>query len=252
MAKDTSNISNWIIALLAVCLIILSGIVAWRSTANSNANTNVNTINVNGDATMQMQPDRADVVLTVQTEYPSALYSQTENANISNNVRNAILALGLNSSDISTSSYSVSINNHYDNNGNLTGITYVTANSIDIELGGSMINDTGSVIDSAVGAGANSVQSVTFSLSDAKQKEAQAELLIEATQAARDKANEIANESGTTIIGVSQISESYVVVNPNTVFDLSGAAVAPTAQPTPISPGQLTVSASVSASYKIE
>jgi len=242
---DRAGASNWTVALLVVGLIALSAIVAWRSLST----VTVSTIDVSGDAQTELQPDKVDVLVTVETESSSALDSQQQNAELTNRVKGGLVTMGINQSQIETSSYYLQLVRHYDKEGNEMNVTYRTTHVLDVKL--TDLSKTGGVIDIAVSMGANRIDGVNFGLSDEKQKEVKSQLLLDAAAAARQKAESIASKSGVKITGVVRINEGSVYVNvPRTYATAGGAEMFKS--DTSITPGQITVTASISASYRIE
>jgi uncharacterized protein YggE len=108
----------------------------------------------------------------------------------------------------------------------------------------------GSVLDAAVGAGANSVQDISFELRPETQEKVKQDALKAATAAARTKAQILATAAGAKLGDIVSLSEnSYIMpylANSKTVMTSADAA------PTPINPAQVTVSASVQLSYELK
>jgi uncharacterized protein YggE len=209
------------------------------------------TLSTSGTVTKTVAPDKVDIVLNVETWSDSAQTSQTDNARISDAVRNALADLGVtnvktlsyyeNEQYIWNSSYS-----RQDKNG------YITVNSLQITL--TDITKAGSVIDAAVNAGANRVQSVSFGLTDSTQNTIKAQALEEATASAKLKAESMAKGLGITLGPVVSISESSYNFYPmikNMDNSSSGSATTSYVPPTQITPGDVTVDASVVAIFEI-
>ena len=112
---------------------------------------------------------------------------------------------------------------------------------------------TGEVIDTAVGAGVNQVDSIIFMVSEDLEQTIRADLLTKAVKKARGDADVVAAASGVTITGVKEISVGGYY--PPVLYEnvRAGAADMKTqaAIPTPIEPGQVKITAQVTASYLI-
>lgn len=116
------------------------------------------------------------------------------------------------------------------------------------------IDDVGTVIDTAVDAGADDVGSVTFTLSDEKRAELREEALRQAIQDARAEAETIADEVGATIAEVTVIDASDGSVSPvrrqvSYAADTAQETEAPT---TSVEPGEVTVTAHARVQYRME
>jgi len=102
--------------------------------------------------------------------------------------------------------------------------------------------DVGRVLDAAVSAGSNTIQEVSFDLKDAQPQQDLA--LTLAIEDASRKA-EVAAEAASVNLGrVLEISEGYGYVaakSQSAVFDMA----------TPIQPGQMEITASVTMTYEI-
>jgi uncharacterized protein len=107
------------------------------------------------------------------------------------------------------------------------------------------LSQSGDVIDSDSEAGANSINSIQFTVSDAKQKELQSQALTKAAEDAKIKAQNIASSLGVRLVKPTHISEGFVSVLPfQRSFDLAEAA-------TEIAPGDVSASATLSVVYEI-
>jgi len=208
-----------------------------------------NLINVNGDAKLSADPEKVEVSLGAETTALTAKESQTDNANIMNDIRNSLKSIGIASKDIKTTQYSLDVVQHWDDKNEKYVIDgYRTTHILKIES--TDINKAGDIIDKAVQSGANKVNGVVFSLTDGKIKELRLSALKQAGTNAKEKADAIANSLGVTITRVNQASEGYVYYQPyNVQKEYAMAASAPA--PTEISPGQIEITASISVSYEI-
>jgi len=154
--------------------------------------------------------------------------------------------------DIKTVSYN--LNEEFQWNDSLKkseSIGYRTTNSIQVTL--TDLSKVGSVIDSAVQAGANSVSSVSFELSQAKQDALKTQALAEAAQNAKAKAASIASGLGVAVGQVYSASESsnyYTPMYRN--YAMESAAPSASGATTPITPGDIEFSATVNVQFEIQ
>ena len=213
-------------------------------------NLNQKLLSVSGSVTKYVTPDKVDITLSVETLDRSAQKSQSDNSTTSNAVRQALSAAGVAASDIKTVSYSENEEfqwNDLTKKSESTG--YRTINEIQVTLTDTTM--AGKVVDAAVQAGANSVSGISFGLTDAKELSIREQALQEASQTAKAKAQSIASGLGVSVGKVHSISESSFYYTPNVkTFDMTNAASGASA-PTPVTPGNVEVDASVSVNFEI-
>lgn len=106
----------------------------------------------------------------------------------------------------------------------------------------------GDVIDAAVEAGANQLQGVQFELHD--DREARAGALREAVERAQQKARVLAEAAEVELGGLIEVRESGVNVRPPEPM-YAGARMAAESAPTPVQPGQMTITANVTLVYRL-
>lgn len=204
-----------------------------------------------GSSEVKVTPDRAQVTVSVQTENADVKIAQSENADRMDAVIKAIKAVGIADADIRTSGYS--IYPVYDDTSSLFGRkvkTYRVTNSVQVTIRD--VTKTGEVIDAAVAAGANQVDSIMFMVSEELEQSLRNEVLGKAVRKARADADIVAAAAGVTITGVKEINVgSYYppVYYENARSAGMDAKVA--SAPTPVEPGQVTISAQISATYLI-
>ncbi len=242
--------SRNIIAICAACLILCAAVCATVSAQASDCPSD-RIISTSATGEMKVNPDRAQVSVSVQTENADVKVAQGENARVMDQVNQALIAAGIPKDDLKTTGYY--IYPVYDDSQGIFGQKvkyYRVTNTLQITL--KDVGRTGEVIDIAVANGANQVDSIVFLLSEEKEQSIRAEVLTKAVNRARSDADAVAAAMGLTITGVKEVSvgSSY----PPVLYDNSrtaGAAEMKAAVPTPIEPGQLTVTAQVSVIYLI-
>ncbi|MDR7544366.1 MAG: SIMPL domain-containing protein [Armatimonadota bacterium] len=100
----------------------------------------------------------------------------------------------------------------------------------------------GRVVDTAVAAGASTVQGISFGLRDPTR--ARIDALARAVRDAREKGEAIAQAAGLRIAGIERIVEEGVAVTPREIRVATGPA------PTPVEPGLVTVTAQVTVTFR--
>ncbi|MCL7413193.1 MAG: SIMPL domain-containing protein [ANME-2 cluster archaeon] len=250
------NISSSLLVLIA--LVVIAGTAsayfvqsssAGTATSGSGDDIKVNTINVGGTGTVSMSPDEAFVYLGVQTQSENAQSAQQENAAKMEKVINALKSAGISEDDMETSGYSIYPMRNYEKpDPTITG--YTVSNQLKVTV--KKIDNVGDVIDVAVDAGANEVQGVSFTLSDTAQQDARKLALENAVKAARADADNLAQALDVAISGPLEITTSggnIPIPYPMPLADMAYAENA-ARTPTPIQPGDVSVTAYVQVIYQ--
>jgi uncharacterized protein YggE len=207
------------------------------------------TIQVSGSGEVYATPDIATVNAGVQTRNADVKVAQQQNAAITDGMIDALVAAGIPGEDIKTVSYTVYP--VYETPTVPFGQKiqyYEVTNSVQVTVRD--VSRTGEVIDIAVANGANTVNSIVFSLSEEREAEFRSEILTMSVKKARADADTLALATGVTITGVKTISVGSVYV-PVTYDNRLATESKAAGVPTPIEPGQIQVTAQVSISYLI-
>jgi len=208
-----------------------------------------NTLFVSGSATANTKADEVIVSLGVETTDKTAEKALLSNSNLMNKVIGALKESGVQPNETSTSTFSINPNYNYSkygDKGNLTGFT--VSNSIQIES--SNINNVSHWIDTAVQAGANTVNDVYFSVSEEKLQNIKNMLLKEAVTNAKKKADIVAAASGLNVAGIKSITVGEIGLPPPVPGPLYAKSVSSDeASSTPILAGEQEISTTISIVY---
>jgi uncharacterized protein len=201
----------------------------------SQSSPTTHTISVSGHGEATATPDMATITVGVQTKSTDAQAALASNSTKLNAVVAAIQSQGVAADHIKTSDLSLYLDSQTND--------YQASHQLTVSL--DSVGKVGSVLDAAVGAGANNTWGVSFGLQDASAQRSQA--LTSAIADARKKANAIAAALNVTVTSVGSASEASYNSPP---IQSGAAARAPNAlSATQVQPGQLTVSADVSVVY---
>jgi uncharacterized protein YggE len=225
-----------IILLLTFCLMLS----AYPDHAFALPETQYKQISVVGTGTVTVVPDVVYVQFGVETVGKTANEALQKNAQIFENVKAAIIKAGVADKDIQT----VQFNTFpiYDDQ-KLTG--YRVQNMVRVTYRD--IKNVGNLLDQLSAAGVNRVDSLSFHTE--KMDEYEIKALDLAVQDARTKAEVLANAAGVRIKGVLAVTEGGAAPPPIVFAQKQRVAeLARTAQ-TEISPGELTIEASVQVVY---
>jgi uncharacterized protein YggE len=206
---------------------------------------------VTGDSTVQAQPDTAILSISVVTQSKRALDAQAENANKSDAVVRAAKASAGANAEVKTSGYVLEPQRVYRENQPPTITGYEARNTVTVTL--SDLTKVGAVIDAASQAGANNIDSVSFTLR--KDRPAKEQALTEATREALGKAQAIAQALGGRIVRIAEVQEEGALPRPLYSAELGRqtAGIAGRAQaPTPIEIGTLDIRSQVQLVVEVE
>ncbi|MFA5357530.1 MAG: SIMPL domain-containing protein [archaeon] len=210
------------------------------------------TLSVSSTVTKKVTPDEVDITLSVETLATLASKSQSDNAALSTRVRDALKGAGIADKDVKTVSYSVYADYEWNDLSRKSEFKgYKTVNSIMITLSDTSM--AGKVVDAAVQGGANSVSSIVFTLSTAKQAETKLLALKDAAAEAKLKASTMADGLGVKVGQLVSASENTYYYAPNVTNVMYSKAAGDSAMAeTPITAGDVDVTASVSAVFEIQ
>ncbi|HEY3415733.1 MAG TPA: SIMPL domain-containing protein [Armatimonadota bacterium] len=211
------------------------------------------TISVTGTATQMVQPDVGIVVLAVQTQADTVAPAVNENNRTSTRVMDAIHGLNIPQLTMRTLGFEVTPmyetlppNRPVPQTPRIVG--YQVTNRIEVRLVNKQTPQLSTaisrVLDAALTAGANRVDSITFDLADPQS--AMLSVLAQATKNARATAMTLATAAGVQLGPLETLSSVPSYYQP---LQAQRAAVAATS--VPIEVGPLTLQASVNAVYGI-
>lgn len=203
------------------------------------------TIVVSGTGRVSVQPDVADVRLGVSVARPTVEAARTEAGRTMEAILAALDAAGVPRSDQRTAMLSVQPRYDY-RDGHAPALTgYDIANVVEVTVRD--LGSLGSVVDGGLGAGATSMDSLTFRLADPAPAEREARL--RAMTEARTRADVLAEAAGLTIQGVADIAEGAPPRSPIPFPKAERMALAADGS-TPVEAGELEVSVTVTVTYR--
>jgi uncharacterized protein YggE len=233
-----------------IMLLGLMLLVALVLPAFAQDDANVSKLIVQGEGKVFAAPDMVTIVLGVETHNASAAGAVAENAILMTNTTNALLAAGIEEKDIQTSTYSLTTVPEEGPMPTAAGSTketkppeFIATNRVTVRLNNT--GDVGKVLDAAVAAGSNNIQSISFDLRDPSPEKDRA--LTMAIEDASRKAGVAASAAGVELGRILEVSEGYSFVSARS----EAATFALAAPTTPISPGEMEVTASVTMTYEI-
>ena len=195
----------------------------------------------------RVAPDMATINLGVQTDAPTAAEALKANGVRMNQVMAALKKAGIAERDIQTSNLNLNAQYVYEQNQppKLTG--YQASNQVTITVRD--LTKLGGAVDATVGAGANTVNGISFGLADPRAAEDAARL--EAVKALQAKAELYGRATGYKAVRLVNLSEGggYAPAPPPVPM-MAFAAKREMADSTSIAGGELKVRIDVSAVYE--
>lgn len=206
------------------------------------------TLTVSGQGTVRLVPDLAHLSFGALTRATTAHEAQARNAQLMANVIQALRGAGIPEAQMRTGGFSLSpVWEHPE--AKLRGgpatpqiVGYQVTNILHVHT--TQLQQSGTLIDTAIRAGANTVQGIRFGVADTTA--ANLEALTRAHAHARAKADRLAAAAGLTVAGIRSMDESgsFSPMPPMMEFARMTADVA-----TPILPGEQELTAHVTVKF---
>jgi uncharacterized protein YggE len=199
------------------------------------------TITASGEGRREMEPDKATIVLGVETRARTPAAAASANADRMTAIRAALTRASVAARDIATARYSL----HFEVGRTPADTQYVATNMVTVTT--RQLDQVGRLIDTGLGAGANNINSLQYDLSD--RTAAQAGALADAVTNAKRQAEIMAEAAGGRLGELIELGTQPGEYRPFFAADVAMRMQAGAA-PTPVSPGAVMVSASVSGRWR--
>jgi uncharacterized protein YggE len=186
---------------------------------------------------------------------PTAKRAQEENARLMSTVKEALKNSGVKDDEMETINYNMWPQERWDPEEQKTVPDgYMVQHTLKVTT--KDVTHVGAMIETAITAGANGLESINFKLSDKKQEDVNSEALAQASTNAKSKAESIAAGLGVRIKGIVAVSESNVGYDyyPRPVYAMAmeKAAGGMDYSENVVSPEAVRVSATIGIVYEIE
>lgn len=232
--------AGWAMALAATAMTAAPAARAQAPEARERA------IVVSASGDVQVTPDAAEIVLAVESVGTTAKEAGQSNAQLMQRVIAAVAAAGVPRDSVVTRDYSIHPEYADSKAGEPPRIRgYRASNQVVVKA--PSVDRVGSLIDVALGAGANRFEGVNFGVRNPEPARQQA--LTSAVERARESAEVIARALGVRLGPVLHASTSINTPRP---VAYARAAMMESAAPTPIQPGEQTIQANVTVSFSIQ
>lgn len=232
---------------LLVPVLVFALVLSACGTAPAQART----LNVSGNGTVYLTPDIATIYIGVHTDDVDLANAVSKNNTQTQALVDALKKAGVAGKDIQTSNFSVYTNA----NGGIdkmtgqvipNGTNYSVDNTVYVTIRD--LTKLGSLLNTAVGAGANNINSITFDVAD------KTAAMVQARQKAMTNASnlgaELAKTAGLNLGEIQNIT--YSDNSPMPYYGMAGGGASAPNVSVPIQPGQIQISVTVSVTYVIQ
>jgi len=209
-------------------------------------------LTVSADGEARVSPDEATVRLGVSAQAPTAREAQDQVNRTAGAILEAVRRLGIPADHIQTSElnlgpvYGQGRPDREPQEPQIVG--YQASNVVSVVV--EQLDKVGPVIDAGLAAGANRLEGVMFGLRD--DRKARAEALTRAVEEARLKADALARALRVRLVRILEVAEGGTAVTPQPFLKAGRMAMESAAMAdTPVSAGQVGVSASVTVRWEI-
>lgn len=213
----------------------------------------VSRIMVTGEGSVDIVPDMAVLVLSVNREAPTAREALTANSAAMSKVLAAMTGLGIEKRDLQTANFDIQPRYSYPNRqGNGTDqapklVGYIVRNSLSVRVRD--ISRVGEVLDTSVTLGVNEGGSILFTNDDPSAAITQAR--IKAMEEALFKARTLAEAADVSVGDVLEISEQNYSSRPMPMM-AKGVMAMDSAESVPIAAGENSYTVTVNVTLAIE
>ncbi len=244
----------WLSIAGAVLILVVVGLVGCGSGTPSNGNVNVNLngqqegIWVNGEGKVTAVPDVAIISLGIEAQELTVAEAQAKAAEAMDKVMKALENAGIDRKDIQTQYFNIQKVTRWDNDKqNEVVIGFRVTNTVTAKVRD--VTKAGTTIDAVVAAGGDltRINSVGFTVDNPASYQEQAR--VKAVNDAVAKAKKLADTAGVKLGKPTFITENSYIPGP-IYRDMAAAEGAP-APVTPISPGEMEITANVQIAYSI-
>lgn len=208
---------------------------------------NMSTVDVSATVEVKSAPDIAQISAGVITTAPTAAAAMKENAAQMTKVFGALKDAGIAEKDIQTAGINVNAQYAYQE-GRAPRVTgYQAANTVSVTLRN--LDAAGKTLDTLVSAGANNINGPSFSVENPEELLDKAR--ADAVRKAQKRAELLATAAGMRVKRLITLSENTQEFAPQPRMMMKAMAMDAATSSTPVSPGQVGLSATVTARFEL-
>lgn len=212
---------------------------------NSIQTTKTDLFQVSGTGQVSAVPDMATISFSVTKQANTVADAQNQTNSAISQILSALRNSGISDQNIKTTSYNVEPNYDFSSGQKITG--YTASQDVQVKL--TSLDKVNQTLDTVTGNGANVVGGVSFGFSDTFSQKLQDQARQIAVTQAKQKAQSLANAAGIHLGQIVNVTENNPAPLP-IVHPLALSAQPSQSQPTQVTPGQNTVSSTITLSYQ--
>lgn len=207
------------------------------------------TMTVVGVGEVKAAPNVARIQFGIESTEETAKAAQDANNLVMSQIISELVSMGIKKEDIRTQYFSLYPEYSYNRESGVQTLTgYRAVNEVEVEVRD--IDRLGEVIDTAINAGANRIQNVTYGIQDESEFAHQA--LKIAVENAKAKAEAMADAAGMKIGGILRISDGVMQSDGVRLFGEQVRMMAAADSGSALAPGQVSVKSQVQMVFWIE
>ncbi len=250
MKEITKNLAMLVVTGLLITGMLSQVALSIASQDEQEPAKDAQTVTATGTAAVRADPDRAYVVLGVETQSGTAAAAQNATDSIATAIRTALENIGIAGTDIRTEGMSMRPAYMPGSTGYQV-IGYIASQTMKVTV--TDISKLDNVIDTAMNNGANRLDYVGFFPSDTRQAELKRQALENAVRDARAQAEAVATELGMKIGKVVKVTEITYTPAKTVQTRIAGSSMIPgTGTPVHIEPRTIEASVTVSVEFTLE
>lgn len=214
---------------------------------NSTQTTNSTVFQVSGDGKATAVPNTATISFGVTKQASSVANAQDQTNATIQKILDSLKKVGIQTKDIKTTDYNV--NPNYTNSQTING--YTVTQTVEVKI--TSLDKVNQAIDAVTTSGANIVGQVSFGFDDATMQKLQDEARQDAVNKAKVQAQSLAKASGIHLGNIINVTENQAGTPQPILFKAAdqAAGTAVTTAPSQVTPGESSVTITVTLSYQI-
>lgn len=213
---------------------------------NSVQTTKTDLFQVTGQGSATAVPDTATIDFAVTKQAGAVTDAQNQTNTIIQKIMDGLKSLGVSAKDIKTTNYSVNPNYDFTSGQTITG--YGVTQNVEVKI--SPLDKVNKTLDTITANGANIVGQVSFGFTNEKQQQLEDLARQDAVKKAKMQAESLTKATGVMLGPIIDIQEN----NPQTPIVMPLNAQANSANrdtPTNATPGENTITTSITLSYQL-
>lgn len=214
---------------------------------NSVQTTKTDTFQVTGEGKATGIPNTAIISFGVTKQASTVADAQNQTNTAIEKIMDSLKNLGIETKNIKTTDYSVQPS--YNLGGNIQSINgYSVTQTIEVKI--QPLEKVNNTLDALTASGANIVGQVNFGFDDSTQQKLEDQARTEAVKVAKTKAESLARASGIHLGNIINVVESGAQIPRPILMNAADKLGGGESQPTQLTPGENTISTSVTLSYQ--